>query len=289
MNTGIFKEGIIMQRCKVFEAKSSTSKKKNYENPPIPHEFEYVCGKWYSGFVIECKFDRSQFVWIPVGFLKANGTLDGKSFTEKFGRRLFKKEDEFSQEEFHETITEELSKQIESVKKYGGFYISRYCISRYSHSKEPMSVKGNTPLTSMDFAQAKMFAEWFDYCSEVSSHLMYGAEYDTVMEWIIESGVKTWKEVVQYSSDLGNYWNSSEAERSLAVTGSRRKWCVNNIFDLSGNVKLWTQERCGETECVLRGGSHYDDGISHPAVKRTPVSNKYFYYGAGFRVTLCLK
>lgn len=275
-----------MQRCKVFEKKNS---KASYKNPPIPSGFEHVCGKWNSGFVIECKFDRSQFVWIPVGFLMTNGTLDGNFFTEKFGRRHFKKEDEFSQEKFHEQITEELSKQIESVKEYGGFYTSRYCISIYTHSKNPMSVRGNTPLTSMDFAQVKMFAQWFDYTNEVSSHLMYGAEYDTVMEWIIESSAKTWKEVVKYSSNWGNYWNSPEGEKGIAVTGSREKWCVNNIFDLAGNVKLWTQERFGEADCVLRGGSYYDDGVSHPAAERTTISSKYPYYGAGFRVTLCLK
>lgn len=86
-----------------------------------------------------------------------------------------------------------------------------------------MSVRGNTPLTSMDFAQVKMFAQWFDYTNEVSSHLMYGAEYDTVMEWIIESSAKTWKEVVKYSSNWGNYWNSPEGEKGIAVTGSKGK------------------------------------------------------------------
>ena len=275
-----------MRRCKVLEAKN---KKTNYKNPPIPRGFEHVCGEWNNGFVVECKFNRCQFVWVPVEGLKANGTMDGNSFTEKFGRRLFKEEDRFPSEKFHETVTEELSMQIASVRKYGGFYISRYCISKYSACKSPMSVKGMFPWTGMDFAHVKVIAEWFDSSSKISSHLMYGSEYDTVLEWIIESGAKTWKEVAKYSSTWGNYWNSPRSARSMETLGSRKEWCVNNIFDLAGNVKEWTQERFGEENYVLRGGSHYDDGVSHPVAKRTPVRNNYVYYGAGFRVTLCLK
>ena len=31
--------------------------------------------------------EGNQFVWIPVGSLDSNGTLDGEHFSEKFGRR----------------------------------------------------------------------------------------------------------------------------------------------------------------------------------------------------------
>lgn len=59
----------------------------NYANPPIPERYKHVCGEWNNGFVIERCSDGSQFVWIPVGSLDYNGTLDGKRFWEKFGRR----------------------------------------------------------------------------------------------------------------------------------------------------------------------------------------------------------
>ena len=277
-----------MQRLKVFETKNSRSKEINYKNPPMPRGFSYVCGEWDNGYVIENQFDGSQFVWVPVGALEPNGTLDGNFFTEKLGRRYWIDE-KFSPETYNEPLTAELSWQKKSVQKYGGFYISRYCISKSDYSYKPMSVKGKIPWTSMDFAHAKMVAEWFESSSDISSHLMYGAEYDTVMEWLIESGAKTRREVVQYSSAWGNYWNSSNSAKSIATVGSKEEWCVNNIFDLAGNVKEWTQERFGDEKYVLRGGSNYDDGISHPVVKRTPIGNNYVYYGAIFRVTLCLK
>ena len=62
----------------------------NYVNPPIPEGYKHVCGEWNNGFVIERCSDGSQFVWIPVGSIDSNGTLDGEHFSEKFGRRNYK-------------------------------------------------------------------------------------------------------------------------------------------------------------------------------------------------------
>ena len=52
-----------------------------YKKPPIPEKYSYVLGEWNTGFVIQRNCDGSQFVWIPVGSLKANGTL--KAMNEK--------------------------------------------------------------------------------------------------------------------------------------------------------------------------------------------------------------
>ena len=48
----------------------------NYVNPPIPEGYKHICGEWNNGFVIERCSDGSQFVWIPVGSLDSNETLD---------------------------------------------------------------------------------------------------------------------------------------------------------------------------------------------------------------------
>ena len=66
-------------------------KSANYANPPIPEGYRFVCGEWNYGFVIERCSDGSQLVWIPVGSLEPNGTLDdGKTFSEQFGRRNYR-------------------------------------------------------------------------------------------------------------------------------------------------------------------------------------------------------
>ena len=161
----------------------------NYVNPPIPEGYKHVCGEWNNGFVIERRSDGSQFVWIPVGSLDSDGTLDGKHFSEKFGRRNYQN-NEFSDSKFNEALEGELLEQLESVKKYGGFYISRYNISKSSEGK-PQSVKGVMPWVNINFDNAKKVASTIEDNEAVKSHLTFGAEYDSVLEWFIKTEVKT--------------------------------------------------------------------------------------------------
>ena len=161
----------------------------DYENPPIPEGYKHRCGGLNNGFVIERCSDGSQFVWIPVESLNSNGTLDGEHFVEKFGRRNYMK-DEFSDDKFHEDLNGELLEQFESVKKYGGFYISRYNISKSSEGK-PQSVKGVMPWEILGLNYAKKIASTIEDNEAVKSHLIFGAEYDSVLEWFIKTKVKT--------------------------------------------------------------------------------------------------
>ena len=259
----------------------------NYVNPPIPEGYKHICGEWNNGFVIERCSDGSQFVWVPVGSLDSNGTLDGVSFTEKFGRRNYRN-DKFSEGGFHERLTNELALQLESVKKYGGFYISRYHISKSSKGK-PQSVKGVMPWVDISFNQAKKVASTIEDSGTVKSHLTYGAEYDSVLEWFINSNVRTCSEIAENSTNWGNYWNTKNSPRRLVETGRRKKWCTNNIYDFAGNVNEWTQEEKGSSYRVIRGGDYDNGGDDCPVACRNynyPFCN---YYYTGFRATLYIK
>ena len=183
----------------------------NYVNPPIPEGYKHVCGEWNNGFVIERCSDGSQFVWIPVGSLDSNGTLDGEHFSEKFGRRNYMN-DEFSDDEFNEALNGELLEQLESVKKYGGFYISRYNISKSSAGK-PQSVKGVMPWVNINFYEAKKVASIVEDNEVVKSHLTFGAEYDSVLEWFIKTKVKTLAEIALDSTEWGNYRNTENSRK----------------------------------------------------------------------------
>lgn len=79
-------------------------------------------------------------MWIPVGSLKPNGTIDGKKFSEKFGRRNYNNKSKF--EKYQDPLNEEFSLQIKSVEKYGGFYISRYDISSDDKDGKPPFYNG---------------------------------------------------------------------------------------------------------------------------------------------------
>ena len=259
----------------------------NYVNPPIPEGYKYVCGEWNNGFVIERCSDGSQFVWIPVGSLNSNGTLDGEHFSEKFGRRDYMN-DEFYFGKFNEALNDELLEQLESVKKYGGFYISRYNISKSSEGK-PQSVKGVMPWVNIDGYDAKKIASTIEDNEAVKSHLTFGAEYDSVLEWFIKTEVKTLAEIAEDSTKWGNHSNTANSPHKLVETGSREEWCVNNICDFAGNVCEWTQDKDENSYHVVRGGYYCNDGFIFPVACRY-FSNPYNYSNCtGFRATLCIK
>ena len=256
----------------------------NYVNPPIPEGYKHVCGEWNNGFVIERCSDGSQFVWIPVGSLDSNGTLDGKDFSEKFGRRNYM-DDEFSDDEFNEALNDEL---LESVKRYGGFYISRYNISKSSEGK-PQSVKGVMPWVNINFDDAKKVASTIEDNEVVKSHLTFGAEYDSVLEWFIKTEVKTLAEIAEDSTEWGNHWNTENSPRKVVETGSREEWCANNIYDFAGNVDEWTQEKNESSYRVIRGGGYIGNGNLCPVAYRYYNHPDYNYNNTGFRATLYIK
>lgn len=254
----------------------------NYVNPPIPEGYKHVCGEWNNGFVIERCSDGSQFVWIPVGSIDSNGTLDGEHFSEKFGRR------NYMNNEFNEALNDELLEQLESVKKYGGFYISRYNISKSSEGK-PQSVKGVMPWVNINFDDAKKVASTIEDNEAVKSHLTFGAEYDSVLEWFIKTEVKTLTEIVEDSTEWGNHWNTENSPKKVVETGSREEWCANNIYDFAGNVDEWTQEQNKSSRRVIRGGNFYNFGYFFPVAFRGYNGPFGCYNFTGFRATLYIK
>lgn len=257
----------------------------NYTDPPIPEGWEYVEGDWNNGFTIQDS-KGNQFVWVPVDFLDPNGTLDGSSCSEKFGRRNYQ-DDEFSDDGFNEELEGELRKQWQSVQKYGGFYISRYNISR-SKTGEAKSVKGAMPWTNINWFDAMEAAKTFGDGVSVKSHLPYGAEYDSVLEWFIKSKARTTDEIASDSTQWGNFWNTKDSPRKVVKTGRCKEWSTNGIYDLAGNVDEWTQEKNKSSYRVFRGGNYCNNGNYCPVACRN-YDNPFFNCDyTGFRATLFL-
>lgn len=244
--------------------------------------------QWANSEDIEVlKKNYSQFVWVPVKFLEPDGTLDGKEFSQKFGRRNYQ-DDDFSDDGFNEPLAGGLVEQVKSVKKYGGFYISRYDISK-SPEGEPQSVRGAMPWVNIDFHEAKSVAETIENNGVSRSQLTYGAEYDTVLAWLIKSECKTLKEVAEDSTKWGNHWNTNGPPRRVVKTGSCEEWCANNIYDFAGNVDEWTQEQNGSSCQVIRGGDCNYDGDYCPVAYRDCDNPGSDCLSTGFRVTVCIK
>lgn len=271
-------------RITALKAKEKIASSGDYQNPPIPKGFRYLTGSWKDGFTIKKESDGSEFVWIPVGWLQPNGTLDGRNFIERFGRRKWRNE-EFTDEEFHEEVNQSL---LDSVQKYGGLYIARYHAS--NENGEVVFKQNRMPLVNIDFYEAKQLAEAYARNEEqVNSSLTTGSTFDSLLQWIIQSGAKTKEEVVEDSTSWGNYFNTTNSPQKVLPTGSNENWCVCNIFDIAGNTDEWTEEKNGCSRRVLRGGDYGNYGDGWPAAHRDDSHPSSSCSDTSFRVLLYAK
>ena len=157
-------------------------------------------------------------------------------------------------------LVDEYNETYESIKKYGGFYIGRYEISGSVES--PTVVQGGTVLTADD----ESAGNWYNLkkaCNnvvnneKVKSEMIYGNQWDRVMNWLVETGAKEQDEVYSDSTSWGNYEDSTgEAATdsgSKQTSGKNEAWQANNIYDLAGNYREWTQEALSTNVRVSRG------------------------------------
>lgn len=145
------------------------------------------------------------------------------------------------------------------------------------------------PWININFDDAKKIASTIEDNEAVKSHLTFGAEYDSVLEWFIKTEVKTLAEIAEDSTEWGNHWNIENSPRKVVETGSREKWCVNNIYDFAGNVAEWTQEQNESSYRVVRGGVCSNNGNYCPVAYRLYINPNDYYDNTGFRATLYIK
>ena len=159
-------------------------------------------------------------------------------------------------------LVDEYNETYQSIKKYGGFYIGRYEISGSVES--PTVVQGGTVLTADD----ESAGNWYNLkkaCNnvvnndKVKSEMIYGNQWDRVLNWLVETGAKEQDEVYSNSNSWGNYSDSTgEAATDSGSPQTSRKneaWQANNIYDLAGNYMEWTQEASYTSFRIVRGRS----------------------------------
>ena len=151
-----------------------------------------------------------------------------------------------------------------SVAKYGGFYVGRYELSlsnaTSSEAKDgkAQSKQGVIPTAANNEATYKWYGLYQvqnkTYETEknsVESSMIWGSQYDAILNWAKNGKNETAKERIVKSS-LGN--NSSQ---NVTVTGSNAyaNDNINNIRDLGGNLFEWTLEGYYGNHRILRGGN----------------------------------
>lgn len=172
--------------------------------------------------------------------------------------------------ELSNQLEQEFNKMLESVEKYGGFYIGRYETGNISQ-EIPVVRKGNTNISSVTwYNMYKRCKNLKGENQSVETGMIWGNEWDRTLMWLIESGNKTKEEICKDSISWGNYKNATfEYENSSGgtstknensdtriPTGSTERNKANNIYDLAGNVYDWTMEACSTNLRVFRGGCY---------------------------------
>ena len=237
--------------------------------------------------------DGSEFVWIPTTRTK----LKRRDFDcDFYGGTLAGYEDE--------TGLDSYRAMARSVEKYGGFYLGRYEASygggRRASDYVPAS-KRVTPdqpgriwvcFSPQDATRA--CENLYKDNPTVQGFFPWGANWDTALQWLIDSGAKTEVEVTGDSTGWGNYSNNRFAPgASGRYTGVYEQTKANNIYDLAGNNWEWTQERYASSWYVMRGGGCSlmggpCQGNRYPAALRDPLPGSSHHPNVCFRVALYL-
>ena len=179
----------------------------------------------------------------------------------------------------------DFKKMINSVEKYGGFYIGRYETGDLNQEVAVVQ-KGNTNIGSQTwYAMYEKCKTLSDNNNNIETGMIWGNQWDRTMMWLMECNAKdettgkSKEEVISDSTSWGNYYNATftytNSSGSTATknqnyglripTGSTEYTKANNIYDLAGNVYDWTME-ANSTNCrVLRGGRYDVTGSIYPA------------------------
>ena len=185
-----------------------------------------------------------------------------------------------TKEQLAQLFVDEYKAMIESISKYGGFYIGRYELSEAGVQKDKAT------LTNTNWYNLYKKCTELNASDKVETRMIWGCQWDVTMNWLISSGAKTSNEVNKDSSSWGNYKDSTENAKvtvteedgtttnkygSKQNTGYSEYWKANNIYDLAGNCFEWTQEAGYTHYRAVRGGNYSYSGSSNPG------SNRYDY------------
>ena len=246
---------------------------------------------------------RNQWVWVPVPDVSriyetdANGKKKSKLYQfSSTGRSTYTNsnyepgvlsaldtEEDFgwqgtTKKMFLNELQNEFEETIKSIEKYGGFYIGRYETGNLS-ADEPVVQRMNKDIGNQRWDEAYKRIKRMSTGTNVRTSMIWGCLWDETLQWLVDSGAKTYAEM-NNSIMWGNYANisfeyktntygttsSKESYSSTRIpSGSTEYSKANNIYDMAGNVWEGTLEGNGSNIRRCRGGSYSSNGSNGPA------------------------
>lgn len=174
-------------------------------------------------------------------------------------------------DELYDELAEMFKNNIKSIKKYGGFYIGRY--ETGGLNAQAKVVKGETNISYQTWYTMYKKSKTLKGINEnVTTNMIWGCMWDATLEWLVDSGNKTYSEVGSDSSSWGNYSDSTvSGHGSKSPTGYSEIWKANNIYDLAGNVWDVTLEAYSSNNRRGRGSYYYYSGSTYPVAYSTSI------------------
>ena len=172
-----------------------------------------------------------------------------------------------------ESLVQDYSDMIESIAKYKGFYIGRYELSTKTENgvKVGIEQKDKASQTNTNWYELYKYSKNIAGSENMQTRMIWGCQWDVTCKWLKEHNYD-----INNSSAWGNYKDSvspanggNYEQNNNKNTGSNENWKANNIYDLAGNCKEWTQEANSTDRRALRGGVYLNNGSDTPASNRS--------------------
>ena len=263
---------------------------KNNDQVIIPKQFkvsEKESEQTINTGVVVIGPDGSEFVWVPTNVTP----LMQRDFgVYMYGADFSSYEDESNLPEYQEMVA--------SVEKYNGFYMGRFEASQNGNVPASKRInEDNSGKIWVHFSPQDATVACQDLYKDndtVQGFFPWGCNFDTTLQWLVDSGCKSQDDIDYDSTSWGNYSDDTFSNRATGkYTGMWEETNANNIYDLAGNNWEWTQERYYGNYVMRSGGYNLMggscSGSQYPAAIRDPLPGNNHHPNVCFRVALYLK
>ncbi|MBR3255026.1 MAG: hypothetical protein IKF97_02190 [Clostridia bacterium] len=176
-------------------------------------------------------------------------------------------------------------KMYKSIYENGGFYVGRYEAGK--ENGELVCLRDKKPWQTVTISQAQEVAQAISSANNTS--LMFGVQWNLILKFIEETGIKTQYDIKNNSTSWGNYKNTKSlitSENAFKLTTDGAGWSsiakgeyknngysyllttgaceanqVINIYDLSGNDNEILLEKSTISGVRIGGDYSSDDGV----------------------------